>query len=218
MTFCPVEPESRAFTDASLAELRASRWRAQGWLRFVVRTGVRSAQQVVAHPQAAAEVTLIHLGFLALGQDRVRARRWVATSWVMTITHLGLLERRRSIGWPNVVSLARANLPVTGRCFGRWLGVTAVVSDAVDGILARRDGPTMFGFYADALADAVFWTWFGRPGIPTAWSGRPRSRPGPRVSIQKGEMVQSPRPVVIRPAAALQVVLALRTLGAKAWE
>jgi hypothetical protein len=215
---CPVDPDSRAFTDAALADLRASGWSPGGWARFLARTGRRSAQQIGLHRRAAVEVTLVHGVFLGLGSCRRRTWWWVGSSWAMTMTHLGLLGGRRSIGWPNVISLARANLPVTGQRLGRWLGLTALVSDKLDGSLARRQGPTMMGFYADSLADAAFWTWFGAGGefgpvvrgatvaawvVPVAVAAV--------VSIRRGEMVDIPRPALVRPAAALQFVLALRS-------
>src|SRR5258708_29981433 len=162
---CPVEADSRRFTDAALAELRAGHWAPAGWARFTRRIGVRSAEQIVAHPRAAAEITALHGLFLV--SARGRGRWWITTSWLMAITHLGLLGRRRSIGWPNVISLTRANLVVTGEPLGRWVGVVAAVSDKLDGTLARRYGPTMFGFYADSLADAAFWTWLGARRDPS---------------------------------------------------
>ncbi len=214
---CPIEPASRAFTDAALTGLRADGWTARGWARFAGRIVVRSGEQIVVHPRAAVEVTALHGVFLvgAFG----RCRWWITTSWLMAITHLGLLGRRRSIGWPNVISIARANLAVTGAPLGRWLGVLAAVSDKLDGTLARRQGPTMFGFYADSLADAAFWTWLGVRRDPsrlvlaasvTAWAAPVAAVAA--ASIAKGEMVEAPRPAVLRPAAAMQAVLALRAL------
>jgi hypothetical protein len=214
---CPVEVESRAFTDSALADLRAEGWTPRAWARFTRDIALRSGEQLVAHPRAAAEITLLHGAFLAAG--RRRGRWWVATSWVMAVTHLGLLGRRRSIGWPNAISLARANLVVTGAPLGRWLGVVAALSDKADGTLARRQGPTMFGFYADSLADAAFWTWLGSRRDPSravlaasvaAWAAPVAAVTA--ASIAKGEMVESPRPALLRPAAAMQVVLALRAL------
>jgi len=214
---CPLEAESRAFTNAALADLRAERWSPSGMARFAGRVAVRSAGQVLAHPRAAAELTLLHGGFAAAG--RGRGRRWIATSWLMAVTHLGLLGERRSVGWPNVISLARANLAVTGEPLGRWVGVAAMVSDKLDGTLARRSAPTVFGFYADSLADAAFWTWLGAGHEPSRWlkAASLAAWAGPVVavtaaSLSKGEMVESPRPVLLRPAVAMQAVLALRTL------
>jgi hypothetical protein len=214
---CPVEAQSRAFTDAALAELRADGWTPAAWARFTTNVAVRSAEQIVAHRRAAAEITALHGLFLVSAGGR--GRRWITTSWLMAITHLGLLGRQRSIGWPNVISLSRANLVVTGAPLGPWLGVVAAVSDKLDGTLARRSGPTMFGFYADSLADAAFWTWLGARrdssrlvlvASVAAWAA-----PVAAVavaSIAKGEMVESTRPALLRPAAAMQVVLALRDL------
>jgi phosphatidylglycerophosphate synthase len=214
---CSVEAESRAFTNTVLTALRADRWSPKGWARFVGRVTVRSLEQIGAHPRAAIEVTLLHGLFIAVA--RGRGRRWIATSWLMASIHLGLLGRRRSIGWATAISLARANLAATGAPLGRWVGVVAVASDRLDGAVARRQGPTMFGSYADALADAAFWTWLGIRGEPSrlvrvaalaAWAA-------PAVSITAatfatGEVVEAPKPARLRPAAAMQAVLALRIL------
>ena len=217
---CPVEPESRAFTDAALAALRAEGWSRGGWARFADQVARRSAQQVAAHPRAAAELTALHVGFALAG--RGRGRRWVVISWLMAVTHLGLLGQRRSIGWANVVSLARASLVVTGEPLGRWVGVAALLSDKLDGTVARRTRPTMFGFYADSLADAAFWTWLGirREPSPCVRLASLGVWAVPVVavtaaSLGQGEMVESPRPVLLRPAAAMQVVLAVRTLRSR---
>ncbi len=215
-----VEPESRAFTDAALADLRAEICSPRGWARFLASVTVRSVEQVVAHPRAAGEVTGLHALFVVLG--RGRGRWWVGVSWLMAVTHLGLLGRRRSIGWPNAISLWRANLAVTGQPLGRWAGVAAVASDKLDGALARRAGPTMFGAYADSLADAAFWTWFATRREPSrllraasvaAWAA-PVAAVGV-ASFATGEMVEPPRPALLRPAAAMQAVLAARALHAR---
>jgi hypothetical protein len=80
----------------------------------------------------------------------------------------------------------------------------------------------MFGFYADSLADAAFWTWLGvrhepsrclRAATLAAWVAPVLAVAA--ASVAKGEMVQSPRAMLLRPAAAMQVVLALRTLSSR---
>ena len=214
---CPVEPESRAFTDAALAELRAKSWSPAGCANFVGRLTVRSVEQIAAHPRPAVEISVLHGLFVVAA--RGQGRKWITTSWLMAITHLGLLGERRSIGWANAISLTRANLVATGEPLGRWLGVVAAASDKLDGTLARRHGPTMFGFYADSLADAAFWTWLGARRDPSrlvlaasvaAWAAPVIAVTA--ASIAKGEMVESPRPALLRPAAAMQVVLAARAL------
>lgn len=148
-------PESRAFVDQALAELRRSRWWPGGWAAFLRRCGTRSAEQARTRPLAVLEVTALHLALLALaGRSRVGARLPLAVSWAMAITHLGLLgSPRRSIGPANALSLVRANLPA-----GRWSPLVAIGTDLADGCLARLTTATAFGAYADGLADVTFWT------------------------------------------------------------
>lgn len=208
---------SRVVTDALLAGLSAGRWRPASWGRFVVATVRRSAEQIAAHPRAAMEVTGLH-AVMALG---ARPRRvWVGISWMMAITHLGMLGPRRSIGAASVVTLLRANWPpLAGSRRWRWLGVAAIGSDKADGMIARRVGPTQFGHYADSLADAAFWAWFAcryetdrkiLGAAALAWVVPVTSVTV--ASFAKGEMVELPRPALLRPAAAMQAVLAVRAL------
>jgi CDP-alcohol phosphatidyltransferase len=50
------------------------------------------------------------------------------------------------------------------------VGVLALATDVADGRLARcLAAETMFGGYADALADARFWTWFAVRYEPNRW-------------------------------------------------
>jgi hypothetical protein len=214
-TGCPVESESRAFTNSALTALRTDRWSPKGWARFLGRVTVRSVEQIGAHPRAAFEVTLLH-GLFATAA-RGRSRGWTGTSWAMAISHLGLLGAPRSIGWPTSISLARANLAATGAPLGRWVGVVAVASDRLDGALARRQGPTVFGAYADALADAALWTWLGLRDEPSrlvqaaalaAWAAPAASVAA--ASFATGQMVEAPKPTWLRPSAAMQAVMAVR--------
>ena len=98
----------------------------------------------------AGQTTALHGVFFLVGKGF--RRRWVATSWILTALHLGMLEDRSHLGAANTLTLARANLPVTGPALGRWLGITALTTDFVDGKLARHTGNTTpFGRYADHL-------------------------------------------------------------------
>jgi hypothetical protein len=143
-------PESRAFVDQALADLRRSRWTPAAWAAFLRRCGARSAEQALQRPLAVLEVSALHLALLALRCSRLR----LTASWAMAITHLGLLgPRDRSIGPANALSLLRANLPA-----GRWSPLAAIATDVADGWLARRTTSTAFGAYADGLADVAFWT------------------------------------------------------------
>lgn len=208
---------SRAATDTLLAGLRTGGWGPASWGRFAVATGRRSLEQAIAHPWAAAEVTALHAALAWSARPR---RAWVGVSWMMAVTHLGMAGPRRSIGAASAVTLLRANLPaVVGSRRWRWLGVLAVCSDKADGMIARRAGPTQFGHYADSLADAAFWAWFARryetDGRVLAAAALAWVVPVAAVTVAsfaKGEMVEIPRPVLLRPAAAMQAVLAVRAL------
>lgn len=214
---------SRAVTNELLDGLRSGRWRPRAWGRFLGQAAVLSWVAARQRPRAVAEVTALHAALAALGrgQGKPPGVHWVAISWALSITHLGMLESRRSLGVANVVTLARANLPVVRPGDGRLLATAALASDLVDGRIARwRGTATPFGRYADSFADAVFWTWFAlrheadRPVRLLAFGAW--TIPAVTVavtSITRGRMVEAPRPVMARPAAAMQIVLASRALG-----
>ncbi len=160
-----VRPESsRAFTDQLLLELAQSRWSAGGWARFLGRSLVRSGEQAVRHPRASLE-----LGGLAVGLGLAGHRRAALLTWLMGITHLGLLgEQDLFLGWANRLSLLRANLPAL-LPHSRLAAPLALATDYLDGQIARRSRVTAFGAYADGLADSVFWSWFLFHHEPSRW-------------------------------------------------
>lgn len=211
---------SRAATDRLLFELRGRRWRPAGWGIFLAHATARSVEQAAVHPRALGEVTALHSLFLLVGGRR--CWRWVAISWTLSALHLGMLEDRAHLGAANALTLVRASLPVTGSALGRWLAISAMSSDFVDGRLARRtDTTTPFGRYADPLADAAVWTWLavtdtGRGRrvlqvcVVSTWLA-PIAEVTAR-SVARGQMVRTPRPRWIRPAVALQVLIAAREL------
>lgn len=210
------QEQSRQATNALLAQLRSGRFSAGAWGRFVRQTLARSADQAWRHPRALGELSVLHLAIAAACPPS--RRRWVASSWLLAVTHLGMLGPARSIGAANVVSLLRANLPAIGS--GQpWLGMVAMATDKADGLLARRAGPTHFGHYADSLADSAFWVSFAwrnersRPLVLAslaAWALPVAAAAG--ASFARGQMVEVPRHRLLRPAAAMQVVLAMRAL------
>jgi len=212
----PIDADSRLATNALLADLRQGRWQPRAWLRFVGLAAAWSARQAVIRPRPVAEVTLLHGVMLA--STRGRGRRWVVTSWLLCLAHLGMLGDRSSIGPSTAVSIVRANLPAAGIGPGRWLGALALATDLTDGWLARRrHAETMLGGYADALADAAFWTWFAirhepnralRAAALVAWAAPVVTVVA--ASIARGRIVDVPQPIVLRPAAALQATLAVR--------
>lgn len=209
---------SRAATEDLLGGLRRDGWSARSWVGFVAAASARSARQARGHPLALTEVSVLHLLFAALG--RRSGLRWVATSWALAGTHLGMLEQKRHPGWANLITLTRANLPAVGPRLGSWLPVLAIVSDVADGAIARRTSTaTPFGRHADFLADTALWTWFVlhhersramNAATLTAW-GVPVVLVA-AASFARGGMVDVPRSGWWRPCAAIQVVVCLRAV------
>ncbi len=161
----------------------------------------------------------LHLLFIA--RARRRGRLWVALSWLLTTSHLGLLEERRTLGWANVITVARANLPAYGACLGVWIPVVCVLSDVTDGALARRSQTTTpFGRHADFLSDTAVWTWFTLHHEPsrlvrtltlTSWALPVAVTAG--ASFALGRMIDWKRSPWWRPCAAVQAVVCLRALS-----
>src|SRR5579859_6195739 len=94
--------ESRRFVDDLLARLASRHFVPRAWGDFMSRSLVRSVMQIRIRPAAATEVTVLHL--LASAGNR----SWTLGSWLMCITHLGLLGERSTLGWPNRLTLLRA--------------------------------------------------------------------------------------------------------------
>lgn len=209
---------SRAATEELLGGLRRGGWNVQSWGRFVVAASARSVRQARAHPVALMEVSVLHLLFAVLG--RRSGLGWLLTSWALAGSHLGMLEQRQRLGWANVITLTRGNLPAIVPALGAWLPVLAAVSDVADGVIARRSGTaTPFGRHADFLADTALWTWFvlhhdesrlAKAAILSAWvlpvAGVAAA------SIARGGMVDVPRSRWWRPCAAIQALVCLRAV------
>jgi hypothetical protein len=206
----------RSFVDDELAALKRSRWSLNGWRRFVVANLRRSAADVRQHPGAFIELSVEHAAIWLL-----RRKGWTAVSWVMASTHLGLLgDAPRGLGWPNRLSILRANLPVLAPDTA-VSGVVELGSDALDGALARAFGDeTAFGGYCDVLADLAFWTWFAM-----RWETNPLVRRteiasmlAPLVLVMaacfvRGRAFEHPRPIAGRNVqVAMQALLTVRAL------
>lgn len=212
--------DSHAATNALLAILRQGRWTPRAIARFTACAAHRSLHQAVRRPRALAQLTAWHGLLLVLTRRRRPGKGWVATSWTLSALHLGLLEDRERLALADAVTLIRANLPALPGGAGRWSGVLAITLDMADGRLARHQGTVRpFGDYADTLADAAFWTWLAlrhessnavRAAAIAAWA-----LPVVTVTViavGRGSMPERPRPVLLRPAAAMQGVVALRRL------
>ena len=209
-------PGSRAATDELLSALRSGRYTPAAWARFLARTTRRSVRQALRHPRALLESTALHAGLAALADPRHRT--WVAGSWLLTISHLGMLEHRDSLGAANALTLIRANLPALEHRLGNTVPVLALATDWLDGRISRATGTeTPFGRQADFLADTALWTWFALLHEPNCWlRAATFAAWGASVvavavaSFAGGAMKDMPRSRWIRPAAALQVIIGLR--------
>ncbi|MFJ9539153.1 CDP-alcohol phosphatidyltransferase family protein [Streptomyces sp. NPDC101225] len=212
--------DSRAATDALLGVLSQGRFKPSAVGRFLGMAAHRSLRQAAYRPRALIQVTVVHALLLAVSRDRA-GRRWVTAAWCLAVLHLGLLEHRDRLSSADVLTLLRGNLPATALGSCRWSGVLALSSDLADGRLARRQGTcTPFGDYADSLADAAFWTWLVlryepsrtvRTAALAAWAAPVTAVTA--VALRHGAMPERPRPALLRPAAALQAVVAARRLA-----
>lgn len=209
---------SRAATDRLLRGLRDEGWTPAAWARFLGRATLRSVSEAIRHAPALAEATALHWAFALAAPPR--RRHWVAASWALTVTHLGMLEDRRTLGPANILTLVRANLPALQDRLGPLLPIAALATDFLDGRISRATATqTPFGRDADFIADAAVWIWHAAQHEPSAflrlaaavvWAG-----PIAAVVVSSfagAAMKDVPRSPWIRPAAALQVLLAVRAL------
>ncbi|MGH3469049.1 MAG: CDP-alcohol phosphatidyltransferase family protein, partial [Thermocrispum sp.] len=140
----------------------------------------------------------------------------MATSWTLAVLHVGMLEHRNRLSTADAVTLLRGNLPALPGGAGRACGLLAIGLDLADGHLARHQGTVSpFGEYADTFADAANWMWFTlrhepsravRAAAVAAWALPIVAVTG--LALRRGTMPERPRPVLLRPAAALQAVVA----------
>jgi phosphatidylglycerophosphate synthase len=210
--------DSRAATDALLGMLKHDQWRPRAVARFLRQATDRSVRQAARRPRALAEITALHGMLFVHTRERGTGRRWVATSWTLCALHLGLLEHRDRLAPADVLTLIRGNLPATAAGASRWSGVLAIASDLADGRLARHRGTVSpFGEYADSIADAAYWTWLVLRHEPsrTVWTAAIAAWAVPvaavtAIAVRRGTMPERPHPTLLRPAAAMQGVVALR--------
>ena len=200
------------------ADIRAGGFAPSALGRFLYDATHRSIREAARRPRALAEATALHLAIGVLAHPRGRV--WLTTSWLMTVTHLGMLEERRTLGIPNLLTVARAALPAAEHRLGAAVPVLALLTDFVDGKLARRTGTvTRFGTQGDYLADAALWTWFTlRYESSRAWQVATFAAWALPVgaltvaSFARGGMVDLPRSRWIRPAAAMEVLIGARVV------
>ena len=210
----PRPPESREFVNDVLGQLIARRFSPAAWSTFLARSVDRSVDQLRQRPAATAELTALHLLASAAGRWR-----WAMASWVLCITHVGLLGERSTLGWPNRLTLLRALLPALAPA-SRWPALVALVTDFADGRLARKGRESAFGAFADPIADGAFWSWFALRWETDGWL-----RWVPTVMFAgtvgaiaaayfvRGRTIDYPRPMALRYlSGATQIALTLRAL------
>lgn len=210
--------DSRAATNALLGMLRRDHWRPHAVARFLGQAVGRSARQAARRPRALGQITVLHGLLLARAGQQRPGRVWVATSWTLSVLHLGLLEHRDRLAPADVLTLIRGTLPATATGSSRWSGLLAIALDLADGRLARNQGTVSpFGDYADSFADAAYWTWLTLRHEPSrtvraagiaAWALPVVTVTA--IGIRRGIMPERPRPALLRPAAAMQGVVAVR--------
>lgn len=210
--------DSREASNRLLAVLREGRWGVTAWVDFLDLATRRSVRQAIERPRATLETTIIHLVVAALSSRRGLV--WVGASWLMTVTHLGMLGTRTSLGLPNILTVIRGTLPSLDHRLGRLLPVLSLATDLADGKIARATGTvTPFGTQGDFLADTAFWTWFTVRHEPsrTARVATLLSWSLPVVGIAtasmvKGRMLDLPRSAWFRPAAVMEIVIGSRAI------
>lgn len=210
--------DSRAATNALLGMLKQERSRPHAVVRFLWQCANRSARQAARRPRALVQVTALHCLLLARAGQQRPGRGWVAASWTLSVLHLGLLEHRDRLSSADVLTLVRGNLPATAMGARRWSGLLAIALDLGDGRLARNQGTVSpFGDYADSFADAAYWSWLTAHHEPSrtvraaaiaAWALPVVTVTA--IGIRRGSMPERPRPALLRPAAAMQGIVALR--------
>jgi phosphatidylglycerophosphate synthase len=161
---------------AELDRLRAAGFRPNAWWRFLDESFGKAAEARLARPALARQARLwsasgLCAGIVACRSRRVRSPRcsrfalwWIVTA-AMLHWHLGMLEGpagepRDRLSPADALTLLRVwSVPFiatqqTGPPFAAMIAA-AGASDALDGILARRAGPTRLGRDLDTVADAM---------------------------------------------------------------
>jgi hypothetical protein len=168
-----------------LAGLRAARFRPRAWLGFLRSSFQRAHATRRGRPELArqarrwgsAETIAAALLARSLRVRRAPYVAWWLLCWAMLDWHLGMVEGprgecRRQLSAADALTLARLGLvPFAATPTGRapWAAIVAAgtVSDGLDGLLARRGGPTRLCAQLDGSADA------------SSSRRRPSARPAP---------------------------------------
>jgi len=154
--------EGELWSRELLDRLRAERFTPGAWRRFF-GDGFRRARVVRARRPAlvAQSRTWGAAGVVAALPFGPRAAASWAAWWAMVDWHLGMVEtaegRERGLAAADALTLARLwAVPVVRRYPEPWLVSAGMATDLLDGLLARRAGPTRLGRDFDSTADTLF--------------------------------------------------------------
>jgi phosphatidylglycerophosphate synthase len=165
----PARTDGERWARAELGRLRARRFAPRAAAEFLHASWRRSAATRRARPALARQARRWMAAGAAgqlvwAGGDGRRSRdglAWWALVTAMVDWHLGMLEtedgRRRDLGAADALTLGRAWLvPVARHSASTGVVAAALLTDALDGILARRAGATRAGRDLEGLVDACF--------------------------------------------------------------
>jgi hypothetical protein len=172
-----------------LALLRDARYTPFATARFLAASQRRAREQRAARPATARRMRAwIGAGAaawaaLALARREPFSQRtrtfvvWWALTWLMLDWHIGMLETEdgapRNLGRADACTLVRVWLaPAAAGAPRPWICALALASDGLDGVLARRDGPTRMGRDLEGLADVTFALAALRGAVRQGWLGR----------------------------------------------
>jgi phosphatidylglycerophosphate synthase len=154
--------EGERWSRELLDRLRADRFTAPAWRRFFDDAFTRARETRARRPELVRQSR----GWGAAGLAAAlpfgrRTAAWWAVWWAMIDWHLGMVEtadgRERGLTAADSLTLARLwAAPVVRRNPEPWLVAAGLVTDVLDGALARRAGPTRLGRDFDATADTLF--------------------------------------------------------------
>jgi phosphatidylglycerophosphate synthase len=155
--------EGEAWSRELLDRLRAERFTAGAWGRFFDHAFTRARVVRARRPELVRQSRRWGAaGLAAAAPLGARPAASWALWWTMVDWHLGMVEtpgegRARPLAAADALTLARLwAAPVVRRHPEPWLVGLGMVTDLLDGALARRAGPTRLGRDLDSTADTVF--------------------------------------------------------------
>jgi phosphatidylglycerophosphate synthase len=154
--------EGELWSRELLDRLRAERFTPGAWRRFF-GDGLRRARVIRARRPALVAQSRAwgRVGAVAAVPFGPRAVASWAAWWAMVDWHLGMVEtaegRERGLAAADALTLARLwAVPIVRRHPEPWLVGAGMATDLLDGLLARRAGPTRLGRDFDSTADTFF--------------------------------------------------------------